>query len=168
MNQAEVSEVSERSDNLTPEQRHRCMSRVRTKNTLPEIRLRTALHNRGARFRNHMAGLPGRPDIVFTRAKLAVFVDGDFWHGRELHAWAHQLSPFWRAKIARNITRDEQNTADLQDLGWAVLRVWEYEIEKDVHATADEVIRLYRNRLEALTRSQTNQRLRQELPGPSL
>lgn len=96
--------------------------------------LRSALHRRGFRFRKHVKGLPGTPDIVFTRAKVAVFVDGGFWHGHDFEVWKHKLKPFWKAKIERNIERDRGNDEELRVMGWQVLRIWQHEIEKDLEA----------------------------------
>lgn len=120
------------------------MGRVRQRDTAPELALRSALHRRGLRFRKNVRGLPGSPDIVFARAKLAVFVDGDFWHGRDFDGWKDKLQPFWRAKIERNIERDARNVADLEALGWRVLRVW----EKDVKRRLDEVVDAVCGRLQ--------------------
>lgn len=94
-------------DILTPEQRSYCMSKVRSKDTSPERAVRSALHRLGYRFRKHVKDLPGKPDIVFTRRKVAVFVDGDFWHGFGFESWGGKLSPKWRSKIERNMARDQ-------------------------------------------------------------
>lgn len=126
-------------DRLTREQRSALMGRVRQKDTAPELALRSALHRRGLRFRKNVRGLPGSPDIVFAGPRLAVFVDGDFWHGRDFDAWKEKLKPFWRAKIERNIERDAQNVADLETMGWRVLRVWEKDVKKRVDELVDEI-----------------------------
>lgn len=116
------------TDNLTPQQRRRCMSHNRGSDTSPERRLRSALHHRGYRFRKHCVDLPGRPDVVFRSARVAVFVDGDFWHGYRLPAWEHKLSPFWQTKIRRNRERDRATFQRLRRNGWTVLRLWEHEL----------------------------------------
>ena len=118
-------------DNLTAEQRRYCMSRNKGKDTGPEIRVRSELHRRGFRFRKHLKELPGKPDIVFTRAKVVVFVDGDFWHGFEFSTWKHKVSDFWKTKISKTIERDKKNHSRLQDMGWTVIRVWEHDLEQD-------------------------------------
>lgn len=123
------------ADRLTKEQRSALMGRVRQKDTAPELALRSALHRRGLRYRKNVKNLPGSPDIVFVRARTAVFVDGDFWHGRDFDTWKEKLQPFWRAKIERNIERDAQNVADLEAAGWKVYRAW----EKDIKRRLDEV-----------------------------
>lgn len=119
------------TDNLTPQQRRYCMSRVKGKDTGPERLVRSELHKRGLRFRKHVKELPGKPDIVFTKARVVVFIDGDFWHGYRFPAWEHKLSPFWKNKIAKTRERDRKNFAKLRRMGWHVIRVWEHSIEKD-------------------------------------
>lgn len=127
------------ADRLTKEQRSALMGRVRRKDTAPELALRSALHRRGLRFRKNVKTLPGSPDIVFVGRRLAVFVDGNFWHGHDFDSWKEKLQPFWRAKIERNVERDAGNVADLEDLGWRVVRVWEKDVKKDVEAVADRI-----------------------------
>ena len=130
------------TDVMSPEARSRLMSRIRGKDTGPERRLRSVLHARGLRFRKHVRELPGTPDIVFTRARVVVFVDGDFWHGWRFPLWEHKLSPFWAEKIRRNRQRDRRNFAKLRRMGWKVIRVWEHQIEKDVDSVADRIQRI--------------------------
>jgi DNA mismatch endonuclease (patch repair protein) len=84
--------------------------------------------------------LPGRPDLVFLAEKLAVFVDGDFWHGYRYPTWRLRLSPYWRSKIERNRARDRRNFAELRRRGWQILRIWEHAVAKDASACADRVI----------------------------
>lgn len=117
-------------DKLTPEQRSALMARVRTRNTAPEVALRRALYAAGIRgWRLHRA-LPGRPDLTFGRARLCVFVDGAFWHGHPDY-YRGQSGAFWDAKIARNRERDERVNRELVALGWRVLRLWDFEVERD-------------------------------------
>jgi DNA mismatch endonuclease, patch repair protein len=125
------------------------MSRVRGKNTKPEVTLRRALHACGLRFRIH-AELPGRPDIVFVSAKLAVFVDGEFWHGRNVGQLPQQLHvrrKFWLDKIHANIKRDRRNNVDLKTAGFRVIRLWGRDILKDPELCAARIRRVYRQRL---------------------
>src|SRR5262245_55833621 len=101
----------------------------RRRNTRPEVRLRSALHGHGLRYRvDHKIGSgrsAPRPDVVFTQARVAVFVDGCFWHGCPEHGTQPRTnSDYWRAKLARNRQRDEANTAMLESQGWSVVRVW--------------------------------------------
>jgi DNA mismatch endonuclease (patch repair protein) len=125
------------------------MSRVRGKNTKPEIALRRALHAHGLRFRLH-AALPGRPDIVFVSARIAVFVDGAFWHGRDLERLPEQLHvrrKFWLDKIRANVERDRRNDADLGRIGFHVMRFWADEVVRAPDACAKRVLRIYQRRM---------------------
>jgi DNA mismatch endonuclease, patch repair protein len=119
-------------DRLSPAQRSQLMSKVRSFDTRPERILRSALHLAGHRFRKHVAQLPGKPDVVFTRARVAVFIDGDFWHGYRFPAWRSTLPEYWQLKIGRNRTRDRLNFSRLRRRGWTVLRLWEHEIYSDL------------------------------------
>jgi len=104
------------------------MQRMPRRNTGPEVLLRRALHREGVRFRLHRADLPGRPDIVLVSLRLAVFVDGCFWHGCPMHAVAPRANAaFWAAKLAANRARDARKDAQLVEAGWEVLHVWEHE-----------------------------------------
>ena len=87
------------------------------------------LHRSGLRFRIHVAKLCGKPDIVFGPAKVAVFIDGDFWHGWQFPRWQHKLTPYWRKKIYGNRERDKRNFRRLRRNGWRVIRIWEHEID---------------------------------------
>src|SRR5690349_13220637 len=97
------------ADNLTREQRSLTMSRIRSRDTLPELTLRRLLHAAGCRFRVHVVSLAGKPDLVFRAARVVVFVDGDFWHGWRFSVWGPKLAPYWRNKIAGNRARDSRN-----------------------------------------------------------
>ncbi len=103
--------------------------------------LRSEVWRLRLRFRKHAAGLPGRPDMVFGRARVVVFCDGDFWHGRDWPRLEAQLekrhnAAYWTAKIARNRERDALNTAALETAGWVVVRLWETDIKRDPAAAA--------------------------------
>ena len=150
-------------DKLTPSQRHRCMSRIRGKNTKPEILVRKGLHARGFRFRLQDRRLPGRPDIVLPKYGVAIMVNGCFWHAHKGCRYATMPKSnveFWDAKIARNRHRDEVTTAHLEALGWTVITVWECELRKNeglnarLDALADEIIRAgeVKSQYEALKR----------------
>lgn len=125
------------------------MSRQKRRDTAPEIALRRELHRRGMRFRvdASIQGLPRRrADIVFTRAKLAVFVDGCFWHSCPEHATMPATrQDWWQAKLRHNVERDRDTDRVLGELGWSVLRFWEHE---DPRTAADRVELEYRRRLE--------------------
>ncbi len=115
------------------------MSRVKGKDTGPEKLVRSELHRRGLRFRKHPKHLPGKPDIVFPSHRVAVFVDGDFWHGYRFPQWRDQLSPFWEAKIGKTRVRDQRNFRKLRRSGWRVIRVWQHEVERDSVAVIDRI-----------------------------
>src|SRR6266403_6024457 len=121
---------SKMADNLTANQRSYCMSRVRNRDTDIERRIRSELQRRGLRFRKHRSLLPGRPDVVLPRFKLAVFIDGDFWHGYRFPQWSARVSGFWRRKIQLNRDRDQKNFRKLRTMGWRVIRIWQHEVEK--------------------------------------
>ena len=118
------------TDPLTPEQRSRAMKRVKLKNGSLETLVQRELRSRGLRFECHDSSLPGSPDIVFRKNRVAVFVDGDFWHGWRLPAWEHKLSEFWREKLHANRRRDQRNLRRLRAQGWKVVRVWQHELER--------------------------------------
>ena len=119
------------SDKLTKTQRQHCMSRIRGKNTKPEILVRKGLHARGFRFRLHNKKLPGSPDVVLPKYGVAIMVNGCFWHGHKGCRYANEPKSnvdFWQAKIARNRHRDEVTSAHLEALGWHVVTIWECEL----------------------------------------
>jgi DNA mismatch endonuclease (patch repair protein) len=127
-------------DVLTPEQRRLNMRRNKGRNTLPELRLRSALHAEGLRFRLHRRDLPGSPDVIFPAARLAVFVDGCYWHGCPLHATKPKTNEsFWKTKLARNKERDLQVNSKLGNMGWRVLRFWEHEVRADLPSVVSTV-----------------------------
>ncbi len=115
------------------------MKRLPRENTGPEIALRRCLHKRGMRFRLHRRDLPGKPDIVIVRLRTAVFVDGFFWHGCTELAVAPKANAEWLAeKLRKTRERDRRKDAELKELGWAVLHVWEHE---DPDEVADRLAR---------------------------
>ena len=149
----------------TKEITHKIMSAVKSKNTRPELALRRALWSRGLRYRVNVKSLPGKPDVVFSRAKLVVFCDGDFWHG---HNWVirglasleeelEKYSQFWRDKILGNIRRDKEHIARLEADGWTVIRVWESDIKSDILKCADAVEETYRRTLKEVDAIEANE-----------
>jgi len=127
------------ADPLTVEHRSQLMARVRTRDTAPEVALRRALWALGVRgWRLHAKDVPGKPDLLFRRARVAVFVDGGFWHGHP-SVYHGQSGAFWDEKIARNRARDERVNAELAATGWMVLRLWDFEVERDIDASAGRV-----------------------------
>ena len=131
----------------TKEQISRNMKHNKSKDTKPELLLRKELWKRGLRYRKNYKELRGKPDIVFVKAKIAVFVDGKMWHGYD---WEHQKNDFksnrdfWIPKIERNIERDKTVTQELKEQGWQVIRFWDFEIKKDVVACANKIEQTYR------------------------
>ena len=109
------------TDVLTPEQRQLVMSRIRSKNTKPEMLMRYGLHGRGLRYRLHEAGIPGKPDMVFPKYRAVVFVHGCFWHGHgcSLFKWPKTRAAFWKIKINRNMERDREVLVALKTAGVA-------------------------------------------------
>jgi DNA mismatch endonuclease (patch repair protein) len=127
------------ADNMTPEQRSATMSRIRSRDTNIEMRIRRRLHRRGHRYRVHAKWLPGSPDVVFTRWRVAVFIDGDFWHGYRFHEWQGKLAPQWRDKISRNRQRDRVRREELRSRGWNIVQMWEHEVKENVDACVQSV-----------------------------
>lgn len=117
----------ETTDVLTPEQRRLVMSRIRGKDTKPEMLMRRGLHGRGLRYRLHGTGIPGKPDMVFPKYRALIFVHGCFWHGHgcSLFKWPKTRAAFWKTKISRNMERDREALAALKADGWRMLVVWE-------------------------------------------
>lgn len=131
-------------DDLTPEQRRKNMQAIKSKDTSIEIALRTALWHRGIRYRKNYKQLPGKPDIVITKHKIAIFCDSDYWHGYDWdnrHQRIKSNRDYWIPKIERNMARDKEITAQLQAMGWIVLRFWEWQIKKRLNACVDVVIK---------------------------
>lgn len=124
-------------DRLTPEQRRTNMQHIRSKDTTIEILLRRALWKKGIRYRKNYKELPGRPDIAITKYKIAIFCDGDFFHGKDWEILRPRLekgsnSDFWIGKISRNKERDDLVNKELLFRGWTVIRFWETDIRKDI------------------------------------
>lgn len=124
-------------DVLTPEQRKKNMQHIRSKDTGIEVKLRKALWERGYRYRKNYTALPGKPDIVLTKYRLAIFCDGEFFHGRDWWVLKPKLEKsengqFWIGKIQRNMERDDEVDKALFFRGWTVIRFWGKEIMKDV------------------------------------
>lgn len=119
-------------DKLSTEARSKVMGRIRSKNTAPELAVRSMLHSMGYRFRLHRRDLPGKPDIVLPKLKKIVLVHGCYWHGHECHVGRAPKSNlgYWLPKIERNRQRDRQSVQELTSLGWSVLEVWECETRK--------------------------------------
>ena len=120
-------------DRMTPEQRHRCMSHIRCKDTEPEWAVRRMVHAMGFRYRLHVKGLPGKPDLVLPRYRKIIFVHGCFWHAHGCRTAQRPPAThrrFWKEKFATNVRRDEQALRQLWQAGWQVLVVWECETKE--------------------------------------
>lgn len=127
---------------MDPAVRRRVMASIRKRDTRPERALRAALRAAGLRgYRVNLQGLPGTPDVAFTRWRVAVFVDGVFWHGHPDHLPAPSLGSYWQAKIARNVERDREVTRRLEEDGWLVLRLWDLEVLDRPQEAAQAVAR---------------------------
>jgi DNA mismatch endonuclease (patch repair protein) len=120
------------------------MSNIRSKNTKPEVQLRKYLWNRGCRsYRIHNKDLPGKPDIVFKKKKIAIFIDGCFWHKCPLDFQEPQSNKkYWMKKIQSNVERDKKVNEQLQSDGWIVLRIWEHTMKKEPEKAVDMIMRL--------------------------
>jgi len=139
------------SKRRSPDIVRKAMRAVHSENTAPEIALRKALWTKGFRYRLHRKDLPGKPDLVFPSRKVALFIDGDYWHGRQwqkrgfasLEAQMSRVnnSDYWIKKISGNLARDKKNNRQLRSLGWVVIRVWESDLKKHHARVVGQVIR---------------------------
>ena len=127
-------------DIMSPEKRSAVMARIKGKDTGPERRIAAALTELGLAWESHSRDLPGRPDFVFREEKVAVFVDGDFWHGWRFPMWREKLSEKWEAKIDATRRRDARNHRRLRQMGWKVVRLWEHQVVKDSSACIAKVL----------------------------
>ena len=118
------------TDTMTPQQRHRCMSRIRGRDTKPELLVRRCLWRRGYRYRLYDKKLPGRPDIVLRKWHTVIFVNGCFWHGHNCQSFRLPTTnrEFWKQKFDHNRARDKANTARLRRMGYNVITIWECEL----------------------------------------
>ncbi len=123
-------------DTISPAQRSSNMSKIRSKDTTPELVVRRYLHARGFRYRIHDRSLPGCPDIIFKQDKIAIFINGCFWHHHSKKDCKDSHLPksntfFWLQKIQTNVRRDRKNYRKLREMGWHVFVVWECALKKD-------------------------------------
>ncbi len=129
---------------MTESQRSYCMSRNKGKGTSIETALSKALWHRGIRFRKNSSAIYGRPDISIRKYRIAIFCDGDFWHGYDWENRRQSIRThreYWILKIERNIAKDEEVNHILTAMGWHVIRLWEHEIRKDLDDSVDMIIR---------------------------
>jgi DNA mismatch endonuclease, patch repair protein len=137
-----ASRRASQPDRHTPEQRRHNMSRIRSRDTKPELQLRRALHAAGFRYRLHDRRLPGTPDLVLPARSAVIFVHGCFWHGHDcpFGVIPNTRTEFWEAKIQANRDRDAAAEAGLQDAGWRVLTVWECALRGRRRLPVDDVV----------------------------
>ena len=131
------------ADDLTPEQRRRNMQAIKSKDTTIELSLRKALWSKGIRYRKNCKTLIGKPDIAITKYKIAVFCDSEYWHGYDWENRNQKIKSnreYWIPKIERNMARDQEVNAALEQEGWTVIRFWERQIRKELDSCVDEVL----------------------------
>jgi DNA mismatch endonuclease (patch repair protein) len=138
-----VPRFCEENGFYTTKKRSELMAKIKAQDTKPELKLRKALWNLGFRYRKNVKKLPGTPDIVFRKAKLVVFVDGEFWHGFDWEMKKLKIKTnrdFWIPKIERNMQRDAENNTLLSEKGWKVMRFWEKETKSNLEGCIYQVI----------------------------
>ncbi len=141
------------TDVLTQSQRRYCMSQIKGRDTTPELLVRSALFRKGFWFRVR-SRLRGRPDIVFPRERVVVFIDGCFWHGCPAHATRPAANAaFWTEKLKSNVDRDREVDSALGSEGWCVLRVWEHDVKGDLSRTVGLIARAVMRRRTGTKRS---------------
>lgn len=133
-------------DDMTAEQRHAVMQKIRSKDTRPELALRKSLWHKGVRYRKNDKDLPGKPDIAITKHKIAIFIDGEYFHGKDWRqggkdkALAGTNPEYWVQKIESNMQRDEAVNIQLKELGWSVFRFWSRDVLKHADEYADQIL----------------------------
>ena len=132
-------------DNLTPQQRRRNMQRVRASGTQAELLARRLLRKNKLYFATNVVSLPGKPDIVFRKKRIAVFIDSDFWHCHPTRfTMPKSNAQYWVCKIAKNVDRDRRVDKELASIGWKVIRIWEYDLLTNPGKSISRVIKLVR------------------------
>lgn len=129
-------------DRLTKEQRRKNMQANKSSGTKPELLLAKALFALGYRYRKNNKNIFGKPDLTFKKLKLAIFIDGEFWHGKDWDTRKHAIKSnieFWHSKIERNIQRDKEVNEKLLEQGWTVLRFWDKEVMKELERCIEEI-----------------------------
>ena len=146
------------ADKMTKEQRHRCMSRIKGRDTKPEMLVRRYLHSRGYRYRVNVRRLPGTPDIVLRKYKTAIFINGCFWHGHEgckYFVLPKSNSQFWQRKIDRNKKRDIEKRIQLRRLGWHTIIILECQLKPKNRYTTLQALEQTLNKIYLLNNSVT-------------
>lgn len=140
-------------DRLTPEQRRKNMQAIKSSGTKAEVLFAKALFARGYRYRKNSVTIYGKPDITIKKLKLAIFIDGEFWHGKDWETKKAKIgtnTDFWHKKIERNMERDKEVNGKLQNEGWTVLRFWDKEVMKELDRCIEEteaVIKLLKDKI---------------------
>jgi DNA mismatch endonuclease, patch repair protein len=127
-------------DRLTPAQRSINMSKIKSKNTIPEVFVFNDLKNRNIKFKKHY-DIRGKPDIAFPQQKIAVFINGEFWHGRNFTKEKDKYPKFWVDKISNNIARDRKNYRLLKKDGWLIIKMWDKDIKKHPEKEIEKIIK---------------------------
>lgn len=138
-----VPRFEESAGFYTTKNRSRIMAKVKGKNSIPELMLRKALWAKNIRYRIHVKNLTGKPDLAIKKYRLAIFVDGAFWHGYQWEIKKHTLKTnigFWIPKIERNIQRDQLNNKTLNEQGYTVMRFWDHEIQKELEVCVNQIL----------------------------
>lgn len=126
-------------DRITSKQRSYIMSKIKGKNTKPEMLACRELRKTGIHFRKHYK-VPGSPDIAFPRKKIAVFINGEFWHGRRYTKIKDRLPEFWKDKLERNIKRDRKNYRLLKKDGWTLVKIWDTDLKKNPEKELNKIL----------------------------
>ena len=133
-------------DNLSKEDRHKNMRRIRSKNTIPELLVMNELKRRKIYFAKYVDKIIGKPDIVFRRKRLIVFIDSDFWHfNPKLFVMPKTNIEYWESKIKKNVKRDKYVNKELKKMGWKVIRFWESDIKKNTSKIVEKIISIKNN-----------------------
>lgn len=135
----------------TTTERSELMKKIHSTDTKAEIALRKALWANGIRYRKNYTKLPGKPDIAVVKHKVAIFIDGEFWHGYNWEVKKKRIKPnrgYWIPKIEKTLIRDKENNEKIYAMGWTVLRFWEHEIKKDLEKCTLEVLKKIQERKE--------------------
>ena len=141
------------ADVHSPKVRSYNMSQIRGKDTKPEELVRKYLFSQGFRYRKNDSRLPGKPDIVLPKYRTVIFINGCFWHKHEgcrFFVWPKNNADFWRKKILSNVERDQRNYAELQQLGWNIIVVWECELKKEL------LLKTFNKIVQGITRKVTD------------
>lgn len=144
-----VPRFNEESGFYTTKERSKLMSKIKNKETKAEIILRKAIWGKGFRYRKNFKSLPGKPDIVFFKQKVAVFIDGEFWHGYDWVKKKKKIKSnpgFWIPKIERNIQRDTEVNEFFKKEGWLVIRLWEQTVKKNLSNCVEVIIKSLKER----------------------